>query len=498
MMTKKLLKKSLLLFLSGIIIVSCTLEKDALEEHEHKELTKQRISLYEIPGLQSKINARIQTNKSMNRGEEIDYLELINPDNVLLIEEENGNKHYTFSLNMQESNTLTNVIIKQVGTEIDYKVIEYASPDIEQWLIDNIDNGYSNIEPTITEKGGNPNSSAFCPRFHYSCPGIGHSLSDIAGGANCPYEFSDFIVTITYEACGGAGGGAGNFDHFGDDNSNNNTGSPSDNNYGSGGNNNNTTFTNPNPPCDPRVDCPLLTGESITPCESLNKLSLSADQNINPALITLKSKLQAGATKEWGVKFKNDTDAVPAALSNEVVEGGPNSVPFTKGFHYRGGAHIHTKEGIGMLSWGDVYLLEGCYDFASPTNKPYVTNIMMCNNPQPGDANHPGLYNTYAIKVDDYSLLSTYINGVWNDPKYTVTPSGNDQEDFQEKMEDIINDKDKSNIDANGDPTALEKLFINKFSNNGVSLYKKNDVTGKWEKLTIDPVTNSITATPCD
>ena len=123
---------------------------------------------------------------------------------------------------------------------------------------------------------------------------------------------------------------------------------------------------------------------------------------------------------------------------------------------------------------------------------------MMCNNPQPGDAKHPGLYNTYAIKVDDYSLLSTYINGVWNDPKYTVTPSGNDQEDFQEKMEDIINDKDKSNIDANGDPTALEKLFINKFSNNGVSLYKKNDVTGKWEKLTIDPVTNSITATPCD
>lgn len=235
MMTKKLLKKSLLLFLSGIIIVSCTLEKDALEEHEHKELIKQRISLYEIPGLQSKINARIQANKSMNRGEEIDYLELINPDNVLLIEEENGNKHYTFSLNMQENNTLTNVVIKQVGTEIDYKVIEYASPDIEQWLIDNIDNGYSNIEPTITEKGGNPNSSAFCPRFHYSCPGIGHSLSDIAGGANCPYEFSDFIVTITYEACGGAGGGAGNFDHFGDDNSNNNTGSPSGNNYGSGG-----------------------------------------------------------------------------------------------------------------------------------------------------------------------------------------------------------------------------------------------------------------------
>ena len=100
-MKQKLLKKSLLLFLSGIIIVSCTLEKDALEEHEHRKLTEQRISLYEIPGLQSKINARIQTNKSMNRGEEIDYLELINPDNVLLIEEENGNKHYTFSLNMQ-------------------------------------------------------------------------------------------------------------------------------------------------------------------------------------------------------------------------------------------------------------------------------------------------------------------------------------------------------------------------------------------------------------
>ena len=490
-MTKKLLKKSLLLFLSGIIIVSCTLEKDALEEHEHRKLTEKIVSLYEIPGLQSKINARIQTNKSMNRGGEIDYLELINPDNVLLIDEENGNKHYTFSLNMQENNTLTNVVIKQVGTEIDYKVIEYASPDIEQWLIDNIDNGYSNITPTISNRG----DGSECYLYDVRCPDpdFRHQLSD----GECTYDASEFIITVTPFPCG-PGSEGGNFDHFGDvGDGSSNTGSPSDNNYGSGGNNN-TTFTNPNPPCDPRVDCPLLTGESITPCESLNKLSLSADQNINPALITLKSKLQAGATNEWGVKFKNDTDAVPAALSNEVVEGGPSSVPFTKGFHYRGGAHIHTKEGIRMLSWGDVYTLEGCYDFASPINKPYVTNIMMCNNPQPGDANHPGLYNTYAIKVDDYSLLSTYINGVWNDPKYTVTPSGDIEKDKLEKMKGIINDQGKHYDAVNGNPTALEKLFINQFSNNGVSLYKKNDVTGKWEKLTIDPVTNSITATPCD
>ena len=52
-----------------------------------------------------------------------------------------------------------------MGTEIDYKVIEYASPDIEQWLIDNIDNGYSNITPTVTTKGTDN-----CYEFDYRCP----------------------------------------------------------------------------------------------------------------------------------------------------------------------------------------------------------------------------------------------------------------------------------------------------------------------------------------
>ena len=479
-MTKKLLKKSLLLFLSGIIIVSCTLEKDALEEHEHKELIKQRISLYEIPGLQSKINARIQTNKSMNRGGEIDYLELLNPDNVLLIEEENGNKHYTFSLNMQENNTLTNVVVKQVGTEIDYKVIEYASPDIEQWLIDNIDNGYSNIEPTITEKGGNPNSSAFCPRFHYSCPGIGHSLSDIAGGANCPYEFSDFIVTITYEACGGAGGGTGNFDHFGDDNSNNNTGSPSDNNYGSGGNNNNTTFTNPNPPCDPRVDCPLF-DQDPNPCNKLKNLFNQLKPNIKPKLIELANTIVPGDEGENLVSFQRNSGnnygniSIPASDDNSIV--GPT------GGNVYGEAHTHPL-GITypMFSWTDVHRLLEIKQAALPHNENYIVNVGVFKD---NNSNT----QVYALVFNEDTFGANTIEDLLNQPELNGCTTKEKLKMYDEELREKFEDDSSSNY---------ERAFLRQFYGFNVSLYKANSTLTNWSRLQVNTLTGIVVDTPCN
>lgn len=484
-MKQKLLKNSLLLFLSGIIIVSCTLEKDALEEHEHKELTKQRISLYEIPGLQNKINTKIQANRSMNRGEEIDYLTLINPDNVLLIEEENGNKHYTFSLNMQESNTLTNVIIKQVGTEIDYKVIEYTSPDIEQWLIDNIDNGYSNIEPTITEKGGNPNSSAFCPRFHYSCPGVGHTFSDIAGGENCPYEFSDFIVTITYEACGGAGGGAGNFDHFGDDNSNNNTGSPSGNNYGSGGNNNNTTYTNPNPPCDPRVNCPVFDDSSIKdPCIVLTQAK--ENETVQNNIDFLKTKTTGKL--EFAYEIERQNNAGTPSYSSIYRAGTNYGVNVQVGGHTQGQAHNHPINGLSIPSWDDIYWTQRCEEDNTYFNNGTAFNIIVAANPANVSQNI-----LYAITINDFSTLQQATNAVFNIPEILNEP---DPEEKTKKIMQLFNEK-FNNTPNNS--VALELKYLEIFANYGINLHKFNDSTNKWEKLTVDPTNpNNVTKQPCN
>ena len=371
-MKQKLLKKSLLLFLSGIIIVSCTLEKDALEEHEHRKLTEQRISLYEIPGLQSKINARIQANKSMNRGGEIDYLELLNPDNVLLIEEENGNKHYTFSLNMQENNTLTNVVIKQVGTEIDYKVIEYASPDIEQWLIDNIDNGYSTITPTITQKGdGND-----CLLFDARCPDpdFRHQLSD----GECTYDASEFIITIIPVPCG-PGSEGGNFDHFDDvGDGSSNTGSPSDNNYGSGGNNN-TTFTNPNPPCDPRVDCPLFVDEN--PCNKIKNGTNSTAYKTKFKDLNTPTNYNKSHETGFFLVGNDYVDGTPHPVKNSILI--PNNS--------KNGTHIHNNiiktysgttttydSSIKMLSVGDV---EALIEHIQPQNTdPKDAFVVMASN----------------------------------------------------------------------------------------------------------------------
>ena len=481
-MKQKLLKNSLLLFLSGIIIVSCTLEKDALEEHEHRKLTEQRISLYEIPGLQSKINARIQANKSMNRGGEIDYLELLNPDNVLLIEEENGNKHYTFSLNMQENNTLTNVVIKQVGTEIDYKVIEYASPDIEQWLIDNIDNGYSNITPTISNRG----DGSECYLYDVRCPDpdFRHQLSD----GECTYDASEFIITVTPFPCG-PGSEGGNFDHFGDvGDGSSNTGSPSDNNYGSGGNNN-TTFTNPNPPCDPRVDCPLFDQET-NPCTNLKKhLSISDGIKLkSPGMYDfLTGKLNQ--TQEYGFYFKKEDDVYTPYPSYNAVS---DKITIKVGENYFCSIHTHPyPAGNPMFSWEDVYSLQQYFQLVDPSLQQEVTVFLVCKDPN-------GVNQLYALKIDDFTLFSDMLIA---DISETVLPKDLEGLNTEEQVKEILRLMNAKQHKYNQENFNInqEVPFLNYFANANISLYKANDGLTNWDKLTLsNNPTEPITKTPCN
>ena len=453
--------------------MSCTLEKDALEEHEHRKLTEKIVSLYEIPGLQSKINARIQTNKSMNRGGEIDYLELINPDNVLLIDEENGNKHYTFSLNMQENNTLTNVVIKQVGTEIDYKVIEYASPDIEQWLIDNIDNGYSNITPTITQKGdGND-----CLLFDARCPDpdFRHQLSD----GECTYDASEFIITIIPVPCG-PGSEGGNFDHFGDDDSNNNTGSPSDNNYGSGGNNNNTTYTNPNPPCDPRVDCPLF-DQDPNPCNKLKNLFNPLKANAKPKLIELANTIVPGEEGENLVSFKRNSGdnygntSIPASDGNSIV--GPT------GGNVYGEAHTHPL-GITypMFSWTDVHRLLEIKQAALPHNENYIVNVGVFKDDN-------GNTQVYALVFNEDTFGANTIEDLLNQPELNGCTTKEKLKMYDEELREKFEDDSSSNY---------ERAFLRQFYGFNVSLYKANGALTNWSRLQVNTLTGTVVETPCN
>ena len=253
---------------------------------------------------------------------------------------------------------------------------------------------------------------------------------------------------------------------------------------------------------NPVYSDPVCGGNCITEagnidhCETLTNMAKASNQNINPVLQTLKDKLSANASTEWGARFKNDTDVTPAVLTNEIIQGSQNSVPYIKGFLYRGGAHIHTKEGFGMLSWGDVNTLAGCYDYASPANQPYVTNIMVCNNPQPTTESNPGLFNTYAIKVDDYNLLINAINNMLNDPKFAIVPSGDAKQDLENKINKIHDAQAK--LYKTAGPDNLNKSFLQQFSNYGISLFKKSNITNKWVKLSIDPITGSIIETPCN
>jgi len=64
------------------------------------------------------------------------YLNLINPNDVIIIEDENGVKNYTFTLDLVEEGKLTNLVVQDNNGSYTYNLIEYTADDMEQWLND--------------------------------------------------------------------------------------------------------------------------------------------------------------------------------------------------------------------------------------------------------------------------------------------------------------------------------------------------------------------------
>jgi hypothetical protein len=112
-----------------------------------------------------------------------------------------------------------------------------------------------------------------------------------------------------------------------------------------------------------------------------------------------------------------------------------------------------------------------------------VTTILICTNPD--DHNNPFIY---ALKIDDIAALKSSILDVWDDPDY------DDLED-EEKTDRILK-QESSYHDAN--KNNLERAFLRKFSNYGISLYKANDDLSNWNKLTMDIDGTTVNSSACN
>ncbi|MEC4050990.1 hypothetical protein OX284_016260 [Flavobacterium sp. SUN046] len=60
--------------------------------------------------------------KLTNKDSVIDYLSLIRPHGIKLIEDEENNKYYTCALTLDESVKITNLLITEKQNEYDYRI----------------------------------------------------------------------------------------------------------------------------------------------------------------------------------------------------------------------------------------------------------------------------------------------------------------------------------------------------------------------------------------
>lgn len=153
------------------------------------------------------------------------------------------------------------------------------------------------------------------------------------------------------------------------------------------------------PEAPPLITSPVVDEDS--PCEQLKILSNPTNQNINPEIDFLKAKLLAGVKNEWASDFKTEQlYSGQIVYTNTRSEGTANHTNSQTGWYNIGSAHLHTKNGTPIFSWGDIHSLFKGYESASPGRQSSMTRILIC--PNPNDLSKP---NVYAIKVDNVQAL---------------------------------------------------------------------------------------------
>ena len=250
---KSNIKKSFGMYVLAIAFLLVGCEKD-LTIHEHEESKIEKADLKNIPGIFALFN---QQSSLMSRNTSMSILDSIIPENVIILEKEDGLKSYTFALSITEPHTkMTNLVIEETDGGYSYFTVTYESEYLETWKEQISNNQQTTVDIQITKNDLNSYASrgGNCTEMtaDYICPSGMHNGSEYS---QCNYHSSEWSYVIKFkvvpcsEGSGGSGSGGSGSGGSGSGNSGGGSGNGSGNNGGGGGSGSGSSgTTSPNVP----------------------------------------------------------------------------------------------------------------------------------------------------------------------------------------------------------------------------------------------------------
>ena len=214
-----------------------------------------------------------------------------------------------------------------------------------------------------------------------------------------------------------------------------------------------------------------------TNCETLQQLNEQI--NVTDSIAFLKTKTtgkQEFAIEIYrkGVNFKTNL-----RLGTEF------GTMVATGDYIKGQAHNHPAKGMSIPSIGDIIWLRECKKNIAPASA-NAYNIVVCYDPvNPTNTNEDIVYS---IIVDDYNILNPKVTELLNRP---------DMQGFTDaqKYDKLNYEMGLAFADVQSSSSGMEKRFIEHYSSFGISLYKQDNTTKNWDKLSVE--NNTVTKIPC-
>lgn len=466
----KKMKKNHKLILICIVIAFWSCEKEVdLKINTETKTVFGKVNLDQIPKIKKAIEKKIERKierKKMKRENASNYLTKINPENIITIIDSIGHKSYTFSLNLHESDKMTNLVIQETSSGLSYHIITYSSTEIDQWKID-IQNKFIKtiIKPNISfqdlDAPSTLTSRTTCQEVTttWTCP---YGIHDISNYLLCTEkDLSEWTFETTFENydCGGS-----------------TSGTTSPNTSGGVGGGGNTSQT----PTDP--------------CQTLS--NAKDNLKVSEAINFLKSKTTE--KQEFAIEIERKVDDLSLdgfTYTTNQVKGGNFNTNTDVGGYINGVAHNHPINGIPIPSWNDIYWTQQCEENISTDNTGSAFNIVVVPDPI-----YSGETIIYAVTIDNIITLQQATSVEFNTPQILGIPDENKK---AIAINDIFAEKF---IPIKNNTPALEKKFLEVHASYGISLYKYDVQQNKWNKLKLqtpyDPnnptATNSVIQEPCN
>ena len=498
-MKQKLLKKSLLLFLSGIIIVSCTIENEALHEHHHKNGIKIETISYADLMKKSQFSRAVKripkkqviTQDFMGRSVVEDTYGFTILDAPVKVIEVDNKTSYTLQVVTDENTTgeLENLILfenpidDKIGHIVTYNTLATAS-ETENEIVEAGIKEATTITTTDTNKG------VVSMVLTYYCKAYGTSAD--CGGTNAAtgcYQYWEMTVSS------GGGDGAAGF------------GEPADAGNaeigvveGSGGNANPSSEEEDNTvvisPTHCPGGCPVIEAEieedlATKPCKKISN-QLAKFPTMKQDLIDLATKTTEAV--EHGIYSLDgytgtETDAikiVPAGTAGMINVDLNPSTPYVML------AHTHNSPAnttFSIFSWNDMLLISYLLSKDHIKVNEFIFYVFTADGTR------------YAMTISDkqkfidtfYNMKSLNMNEIVDFEKMNES-----QKIYKKYFDSHDGNVPLIKVDSNPNDDKLNFLKLMKENNIGADLFEVSADLNTFTKLKLNNINTIIVPEPCN